>query len=243
MIPDDGGGRRPLRQAPSPRSRRHWADINGETTPCKYAPLSTNRSVLAFSRSQCDGHHSGAPRDRISQHWWRALSTDSKEGLIAGGDRTPKEDNSALPRLRGLVRNRGPRADLPQRGEKSAAPALFSAGSGAALAIVSGCSPNGKLHMHTAVDPLRAGITRSRRSPAVPVPNPIRRRGAAGLRAAVKLTDPIRLWPVLSETGVIGHRFAILRAFRIVLGARASRPSESGKAQRGRGAGGHAFSP
>lgn len=82
--------------------------------------------------------------------------------------------------------------------------------------------------MHTAVDALWAGITRSRRSPAVPVPNPIR-RGAAGLRAAMKLTDAIRLWPVLGETGVIGHRFAILRACRIVLGARASRPRESGK--------------
>jgi hypothetical protein len=59
----------------------------------------------------------------------------------------------------------------------------------------------------------------------------------------MKLTDAIRLWPVLGETGVIGHRFAILRAFRIVLGARASRPRESGKAQRERGAGSHAFSP
>jgi hypothetical protein len=174
--------------------------------------------------------------------WLVGYPPRAKRVRSPGGDRTSKERNSALPRLRGLVRNRGPRADLPQRGEKSAAPALFSAGSGAALAIVSRCSPDGKLHMHTAVGALRTGITRSRRSPAVPVPNPIL-HGAAGLRASVKLADAIRLWPVLGETGVIGHRFAILRACRIVLGARASRPSESGKAQRGRGAGGHAFSP
>jgi hypothetical protein len=212
----------------------------GRRPPCKYAPLSTNRSVLAFSRSQCDGHHSGAPRDRIWEGGWWAIPPRAKRVRSPGGDRTAKEHNSALPRLRGLVRNRGPRADLPQRGEKSAAPALFSAGSGAALAIVSRCSPDRKLHMHTAVGALRTGITRSRRSPAVPVPNPIR-RGAAGLRASVKLADAIRLWPVLGETGVIGHRFAILRACRIVLGARASRPGESGKTERERGAGSHRF--
>jgi hypothetical protein len=213
----------------------------GRRPPSKYAPLSTNRSVLAFSRSQCDGHHSGAPRDHIHEGGWWVLSTESKEGSIARGDRTPKEHNSALPRLRGLVRNRGPRADLPQRGEKSAAPALFSAGSGAALAIVSRCSPDRKLHMHTAVGALRTGITRSRRSPAVPIPNPIR-RGAAGLRAAVKLADAIRLWPVLGETGVISHRFAILRACRIVLGARASGPAKSRKPERERDAGSHSLS-
>ena len=47
MIPDDGGGRRRLRQAPFPRPQRHWADINGETTPANTPRFSTNRRVLA----------------------------------------------------------------------------------------------------------------------------------------------------------------------------------------------------
>jgi hypothetical protein len=82
--------------------------------------------------------------------------------------------------------------------------------------------------MHAAGGALRVIIARSRRSAAVPVPNPIL-HGAAGLRAPVKLTDAIRLGSVLGETGVIRHRFAILCACRIVLGARACCPSESGK--------------
>jgi hypothetical protein len=82
--------------------------------------------------------------------------------------------------------------------------------------------------MHTAVGVLRAIIARGRRSAAVPVPTPVL-RGTGGLRTAVKLTDAIRLWPVLGEAQVVRHGFMILRACRIVLGARASRPGESGQ--------------
>jgi hypothetical protein len=74
----------------------------------------------------------------------------------------------------------------------------------------------------------------------VPVPNPIR-RGAAGLRAAVKLTDAIRLWPMLGKAKVVRHGFMILRACRIVLSLRAAPPAKSRKTQRDCGAGGHGF--
>jgi hypothetical protein len=67
-------------------------------------------------------------------------------------------------------------------------------------------------------------------------------RGAAGLRsAAMKLTDSIRLWPVLGKAQIVRHRFMILRACRIVLGLRDSSPAKSRKAKRDRGAGGHGF--
>jgi hypothetical protein len=78
-----------------------------------------------------------------------------------------------------------------------------SAGSGAALAILSLRSPDLKLHMHAAMDALRAlraGEARGRRAAIpMPVPNPAL-RGAAGLRsAAVKLTDAIGLGSMLGK--------------------------------------------
>ena len=109
-----------------------------------------------------------------------------------------------------------------------------------------------KLHVYTSMDALgalrvveararRYANARARRSAAVSVPNPIR-RGAAGLGAAMKLTDTIGLGPLPSETGIIRHRLAILCASRVVLSLRAPGPAKSGKTKRDRGAGGHGFS-
>src|ERR1700677_4337902 len=75
MIPGDGGGRRPLRQAPSLRSRRLCPHINGETGSRRYESVSTNRGVLEFSRSQCDGDHSQGPPNRIANDTGRRVPT------------------------------------------------------------------------------------------------------------------------------------------------------------------------
>jgi hypothetical protein len=87
-------------------------------------------------------------------------------------------------------------------------------------------SPDLKLHMHAAVPALRAPRAieaRGRRAAMrVPGPNPTL-RAAAGLRsAAVKLTDAIRLRPMLGKAQIIRHCFMILCACRIVLRLRGS---------------------
>src|SRR5580704_18179278 len=124
---------------------------------------------------------------------------------------------SRFPRFRALGpgAKRGPHADLPQREGKSAAPVSSSAGSGAALAILSLRSPDLKLHMHAAMDALRAlraGEERGRRA-AIPmtVPNPAL-RGVGGLRSPVKFPDAVGLRAMLSKTQIVRHRFMILRA-------------------------------
>jgi hypothetical protein len=105
----------------------------------------------------------------------------------------------AFPRLWGL--KRGPRADLPQREEKSAAPVLLSAGLGAALAIPSLSSPDLKLHVHTAMDAMGAllaiEVCGRRAAMRAPGPDPLLRE--AGLGAAVKLPDAIGLGAVLRK--------------------------------------------
>jgi hypothetical protein len=140
MIPGDGGGRRPLRQAPSLRSRRLCPHINGETGSRRYASDSTNLGVLEFSRSQCDGDHSQGPPNRVTERVWAQCAHRWFEiGSVARRDR---HLGSCFPRFRARAgAKRGPHADLPQREEKSAAPALSSAGLGAALALLSPRSP------------------------------------------------------------------------------------------------------
>jgi hypothetical protein len=70
-------------------------------------------------------------------------------------------------------------------------------------------------------------------------------RGVAGLRAAVKLTDAVRLGPVLGKAQIVRHRFMILCAGRIVLrpcGSGPAKTGKTGKTERDSGAGGHGFS-
>ena len=149
----------------------------------------------------------------------------------------------------GLVRKCGPGADLPQREEKSAAPALSSAGLGAALAIFDlahrSFSPDLKLHMHAAVDAVRAlraiKVCGRRAAMCMPVPNPAL-RGAAGLRAPMKFPNAIGLGSMLRKAQVVRHRLAILCACWIVLGLRAPGPAKSSKRKRDGDAGGHGFS-
>ena len=210
----------------------------------------TNRGGLTFSRSQCDGHHSQGPQNRIFGLLLVALPTSNLTGVRSRG--AIGHLGSCFPRFRALGpgAKRGPLADLPQREEKSAAPAPSSAGSGAALAIhgplTPYVSPDLKLHVHAAMAALRVPRAREARgwraTPCMPVPNPAL-RGAARLRsAAVKLTDAVGLGPVLGKAQVVRHGFMILCACRAVLGLRAPGPAKSGKTKRDRGAGGHGFS-
>ena len=121
MIPNDGGGRRPLRQASLPLSQRLWADINGETTSANTRNSSMNRSILAFFSIDCDGHHSQGPRNRIFE--WCELGSRSVQGMRRfgrGGRSVTRDEDSAYPRL-GLGAKRGPRADLPRRGDERGA--------------------------------------------------------------------------------------------------------------------------
>ena len=96
----------------------------------------TNRGGLTFSRSQCDGHHSQGPQNRIFGLVLDALPTSRLTGVRSRG--AIGHLGSCFPRFRALGpgAKRGPLADLPQREEKSAAPAPSSAGSGAALAML-----------------------------------------------------------------------------------------------------------
>jgi hypothetical protein len=63
--------------------------------------FSTNRDVLAFSRSQCDGDHSRRPRNRIPVYRWRAVCPPTAtEGSV---DRTPiVQPETRIPRCRAL---------------------------------------------------------------------------------------------------------------------------------------------
>jgi hypothetical protein len=166
----------------------------------------TNRGGLTFSGSQCDGHHSQGPQNRIFGLLLVALPTSNLTGVRSRG--AIGHLGSCFPRFRALGpgAKRGPLADLPQREEKSAAPAPSSAGSGAALAMLRlahAVSPDLKLHVHAAMAALRvprAGEARGwRAAMCMPVPNPAL-RGAAGSRsAAVKLTDAFGLGSTLSK--------------------------------------------
>src|SRR3984957_19590523 len=116
-------------------------------------------------------------------------------------------DQDPRHRASGLGAKRGPRADLPQRGAKSAAPALFPRAR-APRSLVSVLSMDAELHVRASMDALgalrvvEAGArrllpavgARVPRSATVSVPNPMR-RGAGRLRAAVKLTNTISLGP------------------------------------------------
>ena len=149
------------------------------------ANFSMNCSVLAFFRSQCDGDHSRGPRNRIGQTVSRlAVSVRPKRERVRSQGRSVYL-GMTIPRCRalGLGAKRGPRADLPQREGKSAAPALFSAGSGAALAIFNPRSPDAKLHMHAAMDALGALRAVEPRG---------RARGHASARTK---PGPARRWP------------------------------------------------
>ena len=160
---------------------------------------------------RCDGDHSRTALGRILTKRGAASALEGTEGAIARG-RSFTLDQDPRHRASGLGAKRGPRADLPQRGAKSAAPALFPRAR-ASRSLVSVLSMNAELHVRASMDALgalrvvEAGArrllpavgARAPRSATVSVPNPMR-RGAGRLRAAVKLTNTISLGPLPSET-------------------------------------------
>jgi hypothetical protein len=118
MIPDDGGGRRPRRQAPSPRSQRLCVYIIGERTIANTGRVSTNPSVLVFFNHSVTTI-TAEPGAIVYRGVAVASIRRNERGFDRRGRSFGRERNSARSRLRGMVRNRGPRADLPQRGERA----------------------------------------------------------------------------------------------------------------------------
>ena len=234
MIPADGGGRRPPRQAlyalDDGLGRHKWGGVRHEYR----AAFRPNRGVLAL---QCDGGHSQSPRSRIACTR-RTVSTAAEAKDLLPSGRSPKsQSRAAAPR--GLVRSAalalishcaGIRArrlryfrGLGRRARKFQPPL-----NGRETPYVHGHGCAGTLAWRRSA--CSAAVKRAGAARLCPYrPDSAQRRLVAGRRG--RLTDAIRLGSVPGEAGVIRHRLAILRACRIVLRPRAPGPGESGKGQ------------